>query len=331
LRSGWVSAITGCWHIDSTASAQQMFFISVIRLMKPLFILITVLCPVISFAQKDSLRKGRLSGFQLELGSPVHPAMKALSQSDYRRYVTGDPLLDADLQNYHGQPWYFFSVYEGLPALKLYFDLKKGRLWKQELFIGLRYGQEANAGSYHTLQSADTLGVYTDAVTGHKLYEMHRMDESYSYGIRAQSLMLPLGINFSTNQRNLFWFTAGLEIAPALKFGYVFTSRYQVSSSRVIVAEGDSLNSRNNYLQDVFSRSKTRSTQRTTRLNGMGGGVYVSLPFTAYFHPFRKRTVLKHLHLLVSVSPVYVFSYNQYTGQSSALAFSTAAGLRCNW
>lgn len=282
-------------------------------------------------AQRDSLKKIRLSGIQLDLGPALFAEFKQREQADYQRYVKNDPILNDDLSNYKRQPYYFlFNSFDALVGGKTYMDINDGKKFRKELFIGLKYGQEYGSGAYYNGALYDTIGTYTDGASGNKVYELAKQEISYSFDTRAQKLILPFGINFTTDKKRVFWITAGIELAPALNFKYEFISRKQVSHYTVFVREGDTLNSNNNYTSSRIN-ANVRTESRKTQLGGIGYGFYASLPFSVYLHPFKRAAFLKHMNLLVSVAPTYMYSYSKYTGAYSGVTMSMACGLRYNW
>ena len=73
------------------------------------------------------------------------------------------------------------------------------------------------------------------------------------------------------------------------------------------------------------------SNQKSTKIKGTGYGLYASLPFTLYFHPFKRIKILKHLNALASLTPLYMYSYSNYFGSASGFNVSFATGIRYNW
>ncbi len=279
-------------------------------------------------AQNDSLKKIRLSGFQLDIGPNVYTNFKQQYQGDYRQYIKNDENLNVDLTGYKTQWGYFYNSFNGIPGFKLYGEINNRKRIRLEIFAGLRYSQEYSNGTHYTKSKYDTLGIYTNT-SGQRIYQVLKNESSYNYEITSQKLIVPLGINFTTNKQRFFWITTGLEIAPAVNFNYVFQSTHSENYEEVFIHEGDSINSRYNYRQNLSGLGTWKN--KRTKLDGTGFGFYAALPFTLYFHPFKRAAFLKHLNALASISPLFFYSHSKYSGDAHILTMSFTTGIRYNW
>lgn len=295
--------------------------------------LFLVLIFFVSFiqAQRDSLKKIRFSGIQFDIGPATYPEYRQQNIEDYKKVIKNDPYLNADLSSYTKQQWYMYSTtFNGIASLKFYAEINDGKKLRKEFYIGLKYGEEGNAGINYYKQARDTVGVYTEASTGKKLYEISTKESNYNYGFKSEKLIVPLGFNFTTDKSKFFWISMGVELAPVINFGYVFTSARSDIYTNSIIKEGDTLNSRYNYTNNHFNRDQY-TTENRTKFKSVGYGLYASLPFTMYLHPFKKKAFLKHINLLASLSPLYMYSYNKNFGSASGFNMSLAVGIRYNW
>ena len=67
---------------------------------KAFFIIVSIFFVTGLKAQQDSLKKVQFFGIQLDVGTHFYPGYKQLSQSDYRKTVSDNYLLNADLTEY---------------------------------------------------------------------------------------------------------------------------------------------------------------------------------------------------------------------------------------
>ena len=272
-----------------------------------LFALISVLY---SKAQKDSLKKLRFSDIQLDIATHFFPDYKQLNQEDYKRLVKTNSLLNADVSGYTAGNGYFYSTYYGLFGAKFFATLGNSKKFKKEIYIGLRYGQESNVGLMLNKSSYDTLSTYTNS-SGENYYKIGRNSYNYNFGISSQKLILPIGVNFTSDKQKHIWISYGAEVSPFINFNYVFKASYGNSYSDIFVREGDSLRSPNNLTNSKAPTGYFGRVERTN-LSGVGYGAYLSLPFAIYLHPFLKTPFLKHINLMGSVSPGFVYAYSKF-------------------
>lgn len=292
------------------------------------FIILCFFCNVVLSAQSDSLRKFRISSIQVDVGTAIYPNYKQQNQADYQKVIENDAFLSSDLSKYEKQQWFVYnSVFNGLISLKSYLTINDKRKLNKEVFFGLKFGGEGTNGISYNKLSYDTIAEHVYGPTNRKLYEVYGTENEYSYAHTSQKLVVPLGINISTDRKNLFWITMGLELSPVFNFNYVFTSTNKVIHANITVTEGENLaNYRSSYfLQDISI------IQKKTKLSGLGYGLYASVPFTMYLNLFRRKEFLKRLSLLASISPLYVYSYNNYFGSASGITLSAVTGIRYNW
>ncbi|PBQ32177.1 hypothetical protein CNR22_10470 [Sphingobacteriaceae bacterium] len=293
-----------------------------------LFALISVLS---AKAQKDSLKKIRFSGIQADIGTHYFPDYKQLSREDYQKFVKNNKLLYADVSGYKVQNGYYYTSYEGLVGLRFYATIQDSRKLKKEVHMGLRYGQESNIGLSLNKSTHDTVAVYTSG-NNETYYKIRTTDNNYNFGISSQKLILPLGFNFTTNKDKHIWISYGVEVSPFINFKYQFQSYYSTSYIYTLVKQGDSLMSPENLTTNNsrFNTSYYGGSERT-KLNGVGYGAYLSLPFAVYLHPFLKTRFLKHINLMASITPGLVYSYSKFYGSTTAGGANFAVGVRYNW
>lgn len=293
-----------------------------------LFALLSVLS---AKAQNDSLKKIRFSGVQVDMGTHYFPDYKQLGQQDYKGFVKNNKLLYTDLSGYKEQNGYYYSSYEGLVGLRFFATVQDSKKLKKEIHIGLRYGQESNIGLLLNKASQDTVSEYRSG-NNETYYKIRTIDNNYNFGIISQKLILPLGINLTTNKDKRVWISYGVEVSPFINFRYQFQSYYGVAYNYTLVKQGDSLtdpgnlSSTNNGFREYYS-----GTAENTDLSGVGYGAYLSLPFSFYLHPFLKAPFLKHINLMGSITPGFVYSYSKFYGSTTAGGVNFAVGVRYNW
>jgi hypothetical protein len=299
--------------------------------MKSAILVILNVCFAVSYiAQKDSSNKLHFSGFQLEIGTNFYPEFNRQYQEDYQKFVKNDPNLQVNLSDYKNQNAAFYRSFTGLLGLKFFAEIQDGKKLRKEIYVGIKYGQEFNTGAYYSKSTYDTVGIFIEPNTNRKLTKLRKYKSVYNYGIHSQKLIVPLGFNFSTNKEKFFWITYGIEIAPAINFGYQFTSNHQNFNEEIILEEGDTLNSGYNYGRSRFL-GEGKFDRRATKLKGLGYGCSAALPIALYFHPLKKINFVKHINLFASLTPAFLFTHTKYSGSAYAFNYMLATGIRVNW
>jgi hypothetical protein len=146
--------------------------------------------------------------------------------------------------------------------------------------------------------------------------------------MQSQKLIVPLGIQITTNQNKYFWFSVGLEIAPAFNYAYTFYSMYSASETEMLVGVDDDASS-----PSAFSRPNSSYDEwgiYKTSLYGIGFGAYLSTPLCINVRPFRKVKLLNRFHAMLAIIPAYMYTKSKYSGSASDMAVSACAGLRYN-
>jgi len=197
------------------------------------------------------------------------------------------------------------------------------------MFIGLKYGQEANTGIYFNKLSYDTIATYVNPNGGDTYNETAKSENYYNFGINSDKLILPLGINFCTNKEKYVWITTGIEFAPVVNFNYRVISSYGNTNSIFFVKQGDGLDDRDYFSNTHTSSSNSGSVERS-KLNGIGYGFSASLPFSIYLHPFKKAKFFKRLNAMACIRPTFVLSHGKYFGSATEFGVTVATGLRYN-
>jgi hypothetical protein len=296
-------------------------------------VMVTSLCMALLYAnaQKDSsCKRPRLFSVQVDLSVPPFLSGKSLSQDEYRKIAPGDEYLNKDFTGYSSSGYYFFfRGFQGMPGIRVYADLG-GKKWKKEVYFGLRYSKESVSGLNFSRDTDDTVGTYVDANTNKVLYQLRRTHENYNFGINAKRFLVPFGINFTTNKDRFFWFSMGLEVAPAISYNYEFVSWQQISYEEKIVEPGQGFNFGEGYT-NYSSMNTGMGNLSTRKISGTTFGVYVSTPLAVYLHPFKRVRFLKNLHPMVSLSPTFGYANYKYAKQAMGFGVNAAAGLRVIW
>ena len=141
-----------------------------------------------------------------------------------------------------------------------------------------------------------------------------------------------MGFNFTTNKEKRIWISYGVELSPFVNLRYQFRAYYGSEYSYKLVKQGDSIVSPDNLISNPsgFNNNSFGMSERTN-LSGVGYGAYLLLPFSIYVHPFLKTPFLKHINLMGSITPGFVYAYSKFYGSTTAGGANFAVGVRYNW
>jgi hypothetical protein len=281
-------------------------------------------------AQTDSLKIVSFSGVQLDYGIVGGLDESLVSQQEYQKFVKTNSLLNKDLSLYTSNNYGYFyqQTFIGFISLRAFTDITTNKKIKKEVFVGLRYGQRGMSNLNYNTQRYDTIGVYIDPVSNDVVTKVLNSRSEYNFGINSNKLIIPLGINITTNKQRYLWLTAGIEIAPALSFGYVFIGSNTETSSIMYLFPGQVLNNKNSILNNVDYQS-TRKTE-FNKLKGIGLSGYLSVPLSVNLRLSKNINILKHLSASATIVPAFSYSKHKYTGTESYLTVNTNVGLRYN-
>jgi hypothetical protein len=278
----------------------------------------------VALAQSDS-SNFKFSGFQLDLFSSFYLPLNSTDQASLQKYVPEDPMLYNDLKEYKPSNATFISgsFFDGMAGGRVFFS-KKNRP-RSEFFVGARIGEYLATGvNYSKADPEDTLTEYIDPQFGTKKYVIRTYSSDYYFTIKGSRLYVPVGFNFTTNRKKLFWFSAGAELTPFLLFGHIFTSHYSTFVTEHIVEEGKRPQGFGTYMAGIGNTN-------LQRIKGIGFGFYFGIPLAVYIHPFRKETNgLQKLNLFISVMPLFAYSSNKYTDAVNSGGISVGTGIRIN-
>jgi hypothetical protein len=295
--------------------------------MKPTLSFLFLFFCLSSYAQKDSLRKFKLSAIQLEHALIGERRMPTLNVSSVKNLVPAATMLKRDLSgfnSYTGAYYFNTGIYNNYLAIKIYADLKTKRKNKPELFLGLRIGNELfSTVSFN--KKTNSVEYYTNTNQSEMLVKRSYKDTTYYFSISGKKLFIPLGLNFTSNKTNRFWVSAGIELAPHISFGHTFqelilTSTYSIVAP-ISVPENELYMYRSGYGSNSFK-------ENTYRINGMGYGFYAAVPLTLNVRLSKRIKVLKKMSASASLVPAYSYTYYKYSGANDSFNTFTFLGVR---
>lgn len=286
----------------------------------------------------DSANKIRFSGIVLEThGSITHGRSGNSDKAELQKFVNNNVLLDKDLSGYiSGRGQYNVTDYNGGVSLRVFIELGQGKRFRREGFIGARINSSNLLSSFYSKASYDTTGTYTNTLTGSKIYSVNEYNSSYNYQISAAQLLIPLGINFTTNKTNRLWFGAGLEVCPGITHSNIFSAGYSLDKTELFMNENSSyvLYESYSFGQQSYSFGQSKNIERqytNTSLKGIGFVGYMSLHFNANLRLSKKIKVLKKMNLNASIAPSVYYASNKFVGSKSQFGINTSLGIRYNW
>lgn len=280
-----------------------------------------------SYAQKDSLRKFKLTAIQLEHAIIGEGRIPLLNLNSIRNAVPASAIVTRDLSGFTSGLGYGLVnpfVYNNYIGFKLVTDLKTKRKNNPELFIGLRLGNKLfSTISFN--KSSKTETYYNSTSSSETLVKYSYIDTSYYFSISGRSLFIPFGLNFTSNKTKRFWLSAGLELAPQISFWHTFhevvsTSTYSIVTP-ISVPEKEIYKSRSN---DGSSFIKSN----TYRLGGMGFGFYLAIPLTVHVRLSKRIKILKNMSASASITPAYSYTYYKNSGTNDGFINFLFFGIR---
>jgi hypothetical protein len=279
-------------------------------------------------AQKDSLKKLHFSGIQIDYGFVGSVINKNLSQQDYQKFVSSNSLLNKNFSPYTYNNYGGLSQlnYNSFISARAFASIKSSKKIQKEIFVGLRYGQELISYLNYYKQTYDTIGTYIDLLTNDVITKVKSNQSSYNFSINCNNLIIPLGINITTNKNRWFWFTAGVEIAPSITFGYVFTANNSENSSTLYLESGAVIEDELKMLS--FFNTENSYREMTNKLKHVGVGGSAAIPLAINLRLGKKFSFLKHLNLSATVAPMLVYASNKYTSFGLHAVINTNVGLR---
>ncbi len=279
-------------------------------------------------AQTDSLKRFRISGFQLDLAF-MGSNSDAVSREKFKAFVHENELLNRDLSGYRtglGEPAQNINGYTSAKVYAtVFFGHHKSK--KAEVFAGLRYGSTSLASAYYSKNNVDTTGIYVNQANGTKLIKADEYYSGYNYTIDASNILLPIGIRVSTNQKRRFWFSAGIELAPGILFNHALQASHVVTKSELILNENSALEQHNTYTRGRMSPVLVESSHK--RLSGVGFNGYATAPLSASLRLSKRVKFLEHLNLTGTLAPGAYVNRSRYSA-STGLVLNTALGIRYN-
>jgi hypothetical protein len=150
----------------------------------------------------DSIKKIRLSGVGLESQMIFQRGyINTASQEDFKKFVSNNKLLDKDLNGYTSASGNGRSTdANGLISLRAFFELGQGKKFRREGFIGIRFGSNSVSSAFYSKTTRDTNAIYVNAANNDKLYSVTQYNDNYFYSISSKQIMVPIGINLTTNK-----------------------------------------------------------------------------------------------------------------------------------
>jgi hypothetical protein len=296
--------------------------------MKRYFIIFGILFSLCLSAQTDTSKKTRLSGLQLTFGTMYSSGFNTMDLSDYQTFIKSDTLLYTDF-NYYTKGQNFGSNFLGTFSFRAFADVFGKGKTKKEISVGVILGGELSSQlSYHKSR-IEVTDVYFSLVNKDTLLRIKEYNSYYYFGLRRNKLFVPLSLSFTTNKQRWFWFTAGIEVAPGVSFGYEYNGSNSETQQEATVKPHMSESEYYRYYErDTY---KYKSVYHNERLKGIGFAFYSSLPVSMNIRCAKRIPFLKHLNFTGNIAPVFVYSSDKYTGTTSGFGVSGSLGLRWNW
>lgn len=281
--------------------------------------------------KSDSLKRCRFSGVILEThGSITHGKPGSANRAEFQKFVKNDVLLDKDLTGYlSGYGPFSVTDFNGGVSVRVFVELGQGKRFRREGFVGVRIGNSNLLSAVYSKVNYDTTGTYINTVSGSKIFSVDEYINRYSYQISSGQLLIPFGINLTTNKNNRLWFAAGIELCPGITHSNIFSASYTRDKIELLMNENSSYTKYDSY---SIGQQKNIEKQFThTDLKGIGFAGYASLPINVNLRLSKKIKILKQMNLGASVAPSVYYSSNQFAGSKSGFGLNTSLGIRYNW
>lgn len=239
-------------------------------------------------------------------------------------------MLDKDLNGYTSASGNGRSTdANGLISLRAFFELGQGKKFRREGFIGIRFGSNSVSSAFYSKTTRDTNAIYVNAANNDKLYSVTQYNDNYFYSISSKQIMVPIGINLTTNKNKRFWFGAGLEVSPGISYANTFSANHNLNTTELL------LNSSSTYDKyDSYSTSSFKSVemnQTVNKINGIGFVGYAAIPLTTNLRMSKNLTARRHFSASASLAPGVLYSNNKFTSAQSSFILNASLGLRYNW
>jgi hypothetical protein len=279
----------------------------------------------------DSIKKIRLSGVGLESQFIFQQGyINTANQEDFKKFVTNNKLLDKDLNGYTSASGFGRSTdANGLICVRAFFELGQGKKLRREGFIGIRFGSNSVSSASYSKTTRDTIAVYVNTANNDKLYSVAQYNDNYFYSISSKQIMVPVGINLTTNKNKRFWFGAGVELSPGISYSNMFSANHNLSKTELL------LNSSSTYDKyDSYSSTSYKNVQMDQTLNkisGIGFVGYAAIPLSTNLRLSKNINARRHFSASATLAPGIFYSNNKFTSAQSNFILNASLGLRYNW
>ncbi len=271
------------------------------------------------FSQNDT--SGQISAIQIEISSTPWVMISSPDQAQFQQFISQDIFLYRDLTGFKKQDGggFYGNVFEGMAGIKIFFYKKQ----HSEVFAGLRYGQAVLALTSYVRSESEFGGSFIDP-SGKISAQVLKTDYTISYNVVADRFYVPMGITFFTNQRKLFWVSAGVEMCPFLNFSY----RFQSSLSYISRLETTNSGNTSTQLAASFDGANYHKNQS---MKGISAGGFLGLPIGIHIHPFVKGPrYADQFHVLLTITPLCIFSSSEFGKPTTNFTAIANLGLRYN-
>ncbi len=292
--------------------------------------LITLICCCIFFplfSQKDSSsisqdhqKSSSLKALQFDWGSIPNTLLVNPSQQELQAVIPNDVFLNKDLTGFTKAKlnWITGRPFNMMVGFKLFLHQSR----HLETFVGARYGQLFIVGTTYQRTLIDTTESITDPFSGNQTFSVKVERQYFNFGIHAHRIFIPLGANVFTDQRKLFWLSAGFEICPFVNFKYQLESQFVFGKWEEEIEAGAEPKS--------FDFNGEKGTfVRYLPVKGYSIGFYFGIPVVLHFHPFvKEQKFLSRFHAFGSLMPMVVFNSTQFGKPNTRLNLGGYLGIR---
>jgi len=279
----------------------------------------------------DSVKKIRLSGIGLESQFIFQQGyINTASQEDFKKFVSNNKLLDKDLNGYTGASGFGRSIdANGLICARAFFELGQGKKFRREGFIGIRFGSNSVSSAAYSKTTRDTNAIYVNPANNDKLYSVTQYNDNYFYSITSKQIMVPVGINLTTNKNKRFWFGAGVELSPGISYSNMFSANHNLNKTELLLNSSSTYDKYDSYSSTSYKN--VEMDQTINKVNGIGFVGYAAIPFTANLRMSKNINARRHFSACAALAPGLFYSNNKFTNAQSSLTFNASLGLRYNW
>ena len=279
----------------------------------------------------DSIKKIRLSGIGLESQMIFqHGYINTANQADFKKFVSNNKLLDKDLNGYTSASGNGRSIdANGLISLRAFLELGQGKKFRREGFIGIRFGSNSVSSAFYSKTTRDTNAIYVNTANNDKLYSVKQYNDNYFYSISSKQIMVPIGINLTTNKNKRFCFGAGLELSPGISYANMFSANHILNTSELLLNSSSTYDKYDSYSSNSYKNVEV--VQTVNKIGGIGFVGYAAIPLTTNLRMSKNLTARRHFSASASLAPGFYYESNKFSSPQSNFVFNASLGLRYNW